>query len=160
MYKALQPDDAARALAEIDRRQEQVIEQAIIPGWFWWVIAALMIGLSAAVESRMPVAIGIGVSVFVLGVLAATGSVAVDAVRHAQVHAKLLSPTAILAILGFVATVHAVTLPTAFILQSTGTRYPATLTMLLCGVVMVIGGPLLMRFLRRLMLAKRAGGQQ
>jgi hypothetical protein len=160
MAETLQPDDAARALVEIDQRQEQVIKLAIIPWWFWWALAVLQVGLSAAVESKRPLVIGIGVSVFVLGVLSVTGWVVARMIRNAQLRNDLLGPAAALAILGFVAAVVAVTLPAAFLLEAAGARYPATLAMLLGGVVMVVGGPVLMRFVRNLMLANRAGSQR
>ena len=44
--------------------------------------------------------------------------------------------------------------------QAAGVRYPATAGILLAGVFMVVGGPLLMRYLRRLMLENRAGGSK
>lgn len=155
----LHPDDAARALVEIDQRQEQVIKLAVIPWWFWWALAGLEIGLSAAIESNRSLVIGIGVSLFVLGVLAVTGWVVARAVRTARLRNNLLGPAGVLAILGFVAAVIAVALPAAFVLEASGARYPATLAMLLGAVVMVAGGPVLMRFLRNAMLANRAGSQ-
>ena len=156
----LHPDDAVRALVEIDQRQEQVIQLAIIPWWFWWALAGLKTGLSAAVESNRSLVIGIGVSVFVLGVLAVTGWVVARAVRSARLRNDLLGPVGVLAILGFVAAVIAVTLAAAFVLEASGARYPATLATIPGGVVMVAGGPVLMRFLRNTMLANRAGSHR
>ncbi|WP_157984730.1 hypothetical protein [Lentzea terrae] len=158
MADGLRPDDAARALAEIEQRRGQVIELAIIPWWFWWAIAGLQVGLVVAIESRQPLAIGIGTGGFVLGVLAATGWVMAGALRRAQPRNNLLGPVGVLAILGFVAAVLAVSLPTAFTLDANGIAHAALWGVLLGGVVMVVGGPLLMRFLRRIMLAGRSGG--
>ena len=160
MDEELHPDEAARALTEIDRRQEQVINLAIIPGWYWWTTAGLMVGLSAAVDSHLRLTIGISVSVFVVGILTTTGWVVLGSLRHAQVRNDLLGPVGVLAILGFVAAVLAVSLPTAFAMRATGMRYPATAGVLAGAIVMVIGGPLLMRFLRHTMLANRAGSRR
>ena len=160
MTENLQPDEAARALTEIRHRQEQVIKLAIIPSWYWWTIAVLMVGFSAAVDSHRRLAIGVGTSLFVIGVLITTGRVIIGGLRRAQLRNDLLGPIGVLAILGFVATVLAVTLPTAFALQAAGVRYPATLGVLLGAVIMAVGGPLLTRFLQRTMLAKRAGNQR
>ena len=44
MNERLRPDEAADALARIVDRQEQVIEHVIVPRWYWWTIAALMVG--------------------------------------------------------------------------------------------------------------------
>jgi len=160
MNERLRPDEAARALTEIEQRQEQVIEVALTPAWFWWVNAGLMVGLSAAVESRRPLVIGIGTAVFVTGVLAATGRVVIGALRRAQLRNRLLPPVGVLAILAFVAAILAASLPTSFALDAAGVRYPATCGVLLGATVMAVGGPLLMRYLRRLMLAGRVGGQR
>jgi hypothetical protein len=157
MTDGLRPDDAAQALAEIEQRREQVIELAIIPWWYWWAIAGLQVGLVAAIDSRQPLAIGLGAGGFVIGVLAATGWVLARALRRAQPRNNLLSPVGVLAILGFVATVLAISLPTSFALDANGIAHPAIWGVLLGGVVMVVGGPLLMRLLRRIMLANRSG---
>jgi hypothetical protein len=53
-----------------------------------------------------------------------------------------------------------VALPTAFAFQAAGMRYPATLGVLVGAILMVVGGPWLMRILQRLMLARRAGSQR
>jgi hypothetical protein len=39
-------------------------------------------------------------------------------------------------------------------------RYAATLSVLVGAVLMVVGGPFLMRLLQRIMLAKRTGGHR
>ncbi len=160
MADGLRPDEAAQALAEIEQRRGQVVELAIIPGWYWWAIAVLMVGLSAALDSRRPLAIGIGTGGFVVGVLAATGWLIVRMLRRGRVRNDLLGPAGVLAILGFVAAIDAVTLPTAFALDAAGVAYPATWGVLGGAAVMVLGGPLLMRFLRRMMLSSRPGGRQ
>jgi hypothetical protein len=160
MEDGLRPDEAAQALAEIERRREQVIELAIIPAWYWWAIAGLMVGLSAAVDSRQPLAVGIGTGAFVVGVLATTGWIVAGMLRRGRVRNDLVGRSGVLAILGFVATVEAVALPTAFALDAAGAAYPATWGMLGGAVVMAVGGPLLMRRLRRIMLANRPGRHQ
>lgn len=161
MHEELRPDEAARALTEIRQRQQQVIKLAIIPVWYWWTIAALMVGFSAAIDSQTGmITVGIGAGLFVIGVLTATGRVVIGGLGRAQLRNELLGPVGVLAILGFVASVLAVSLPTAFALRAAGARYPATLGVLVGAVLMVVGGPLLMRYLQRIMLAKRAGGQR
>jgi hypothetical protein len=160
MHEELRPDEAARALTEIRQRQEQVIKLAIIPAWYWWAIAGLMVGFSAAIDSHRRLVIGIATSVFVIGVLAATGRIVVGGLRRAQLRNDLLGPIGVFAILGFVATILAVSLPTAFALQAAGVRYAATLSVLIGAVLMVVGGPFLMRLLQRIMLAKRTGGHR
>lgn len=158
MANEVRPDEAAGALTEIARRRAQVVTLTIIPTWFWWTTAVLMVGLSVAVETRRPLVIGIATAAFVVGILIVTGRLVLGIVGRAQPRNDLLRPTGVLAILGFVAGILAVSLPTSFALKATGVRYPATAGILLAGVLMVVGGPLLMRYLRRLMLDNRAGG--
>jgi len=160
MYEDLRPDDAARALTDIRHRQEQVIQLAIIPMWYWWAIATLMVGFAAAIDSHRRLAIGIGTSVFVIGVLVATGRVLIGGLRRAQLRNELLGATGVLAILGFVAAILVVTLPTAFALRAAGVHYAATLSVLVGAVLMVVGGPLLTRHLKRIMLANSSGGER
>ena len=62
-----------------------------------------------------------------------------------------------MAILGFVALIVGGTLGLAFGLRGAGVPYPATLACAVGGTAMGLGGPVLMRALRRIMLGNRAG---
>jgi hypothetical protein len=154
MGEELRPEEAARALAEIAHRREQVLRLVTIPPWFWWAEAGLIVGLSAAVETRRPLVIGIGVTLFVIGILTIVGRIVYGSVWYAMPRSVMLPPAGVFAILGFVAVVLAVTLPTAFALEAAGVRYPATLGALIGGILIVLGGPRLMRYLYRIMRAK------
>jgi hypothetical protein len=160
MASEVRPDEAAGALTEIARRRAQVVTLTIIPTWFWWAIAVLMVGFTFAVESRRPLVIGIATAAFVLGTLVVVGRLVFGIVRHAQPRNDMLGPRGVLAILGLEAITLAVSLPTAFALEAAGARYPATAGVVLAGIILVIGGPLLMRYLRRLMLENRSGGSK
>ena len=160
----VRPDEAAKALAHIRQRQEQVVDVTAIPAWYWWAVGALMVGLSLAVETRRSTVIGLGVSGFglgvsgfVLGILAATGWVVRRALR-VQVRNELLGARGVLLILGFVGAVVAVTLAVAFSLRAAGVGHPATLADLVGAAALIVGGPVLTRRLRRIMLANTAGG--
>jgi hypothetical protein len=93
----------------------------------------------------------------VLGVLAATGWVVGRAFRHAQLRNGLLDGRAVAAILGFVAVIVCGTIGLAFGLRAAGAGHPATLACLAGGMVMGMGGPVLMRRLRVIMLGNRTG---
>jgi len=160
MAHELRPEEATVALTEIARRRAQVITLTVIPTWFWWAVAVLMVGFSAAVDSRRPLVIGIGTAVFVAGILIVTGRLVLGIVGRAQPRNDLLGPAGVLAILGFVAVILAVSLPTAFALRAAGFGHPATAGVLLGGVCMVVGGPMLTRYLRRRMLDDRSGGRK
>lgn len=157
MADQIHPEDAARALAQIRDRQGQVIDVGVIPIWYWWLIGGLIVLLAAAVESTNPATVGIGVVVFVLGVLGGTG-LAVRRALRVQIRNDLLGARGILLILGFVALTVAASLAVAFGLDAAGVPYPAALGNLVAAILLVVGGPLLMRALRRVMLNRRAGG--
>jgi len=153
----LHADDAADALAEIQRRQQQVIDQATVPAWYWWAVGGLMVVLAAGVDTRTPGAVGGAVAVFVVGLLSATWVVVRGQFRQARLRNGLLDGRGVMAILGFVAVIVGCTLGLAFALRAAHVPYPATLACLAGGVAMGLGGPVLMRTLRRIMLGNRAG---
>lgn len=151
------PTEAAQALADIQQRQRQVIDLATVPVWYWWAVGGLMVVLAFGVDRRTPAALAVCVSVFVVGILAATGRVVWRAFRHAQLRNGLIDGRGIAAILGFVALIVAGTIGLAFGLRAAGVHYPATLACVAGGLVMGLGGPVLTRTLRRIMLGNRTG---
>lgn len=157
MSDEVSPAEAAQALADIQLRQQQVIDLAMIPAWYWWAVGALMVVLAVGVDSHSPVAIGLTVPVFVLGMLAATGRVVGRAFRHAQIHNGMIDGHAVAAILGFDAVIVGGTIALAFGLRAAGVGHPATLACVAGGLVMGLGGPVLMRRLRAIMLGNRTG---
>ena len=160
MADQVRPEEAARALTEIGQRQEQVIRLAVIPNWYWWAIAVLMVAFAAAVDTGQGLIIGIGTAVFVAGVLTTTGWAVFRAVRSAQPRNDLLGPGGVVAILGFVAVTVGVSLAVAFILKASGVSYAATIGVSVTAVLLVVGGPMLMRYLQGRMLANRSGSRR
>jgi hypothetical protein len=156
----VRPEEAARALTEIGQRQEQVIRLAVIPNWYWWAIAVLMVAFAAAVDTRQGLVVGIGTAVFVAGVLTTTGWVVLRAVGSAQPRNDLLGPGGVVAILGFVAVTIGVSLAVAFTLKAPGVSYAATIGVSVTAVMLVVGGPMLMRHLQGRMLANRSGSRR
>jgi len=160
MPDQVRPEEAARALTEIGQRQEQVIRLAIIPNWYWWAIAVLMVAFAAAVDTRQGLVVGIGTAVLVAGVLITTGRMVIRAVRSAQPRNDLLGPGGVAAILGFVAGIVGVSLAVAFTLKASGVSYAATIGVSVTAVMLVVGGPMLIRHLQGLMLANRSGSRR
>jgi hypothetical protein len=153
----IQPDEAARALSEVGFRQQRAVDAGVVPGWFWVANAALVVILSAGVESRRPPVIGIAVIVFALG-LGATIALTVRGVP-VQVRTDLIGSVGAMMIVGFVLSLVGVTIGIAFTLQGLHVRYPATLASLVCAVGLIIGGPWLMRRLRGVMTSRVASNR-
>jgi hypothetical protein len=116
-----------------------------------------MVVLAVGVDLHSPVAIGLTVPVFVVGMLAATGWVVGRAFRHAQLRNGLMDGRAVAAILVFDAIIVGGTIGLAFGLRAAGVGHPATLASVAGGLVMGVGGPVLMRRLRAIMLGNRTG---
>jgi hypothetical protein len=155
--RELHPGEAADALAEIQKRQQQVIDRATVPAWYWWVVGLLMVVLAVGVDTRTPLALGITVPVFVAGMLSATGVAVRSQFRDARLRDGLLDGRGVVAILAFVALIVGCTLGIAFATRAAGVSYPATIACGVGGLAMGLGGPVLNRLLRRIMLGNRAG---
>jgi hypothetical protein len=77
---------AAAELAEIQRRQGQVIKAVLVPVWYWWTMAAGIVAIGAARDSGdlAVQAITIPLAVLVMAVL--TGATIPAVRRRVQVH--------------------------------------------------------------------------
>ena len=146
--------EAAAALAEIQRRQEQVIKAVLVPGWYWWAIAAAMVAIGAARDSGDLVvqAITIPLAVLVMAVL--TGAMIPDyaaasrCTRHAAPRPRRRRDIR-----------HDIAgrrgdIGTAASLAAARVPYPVTIGSAAGAAVLVIAGPLVNRYLRRLMLSQ------
>jgi hypothetical protein len=161
MSGQVKPDEASTALAEIARRQEQVIEAVLMPAWYWWAVAAACVAIGGAVDSNdnvvravvFPVAIGVIAGLTVIMIL--------GQYRRARVRSnELLRGTGALAIVGTVWLVVGVTIGTGFGLRAAGAPIPATLATLVGGAVLLIVGPVLRRVLRSVMLRNLASARR
>jgi hypothetical protein len=158
MSAHLNPDEATSALAEIRRRQEVVIDAVLVPAWYWWAVAAAIVAIGAAVDSRDAAVLAVVIPVAVVVIAALTGGMIFGAYRHAQMRSsEMLGGLGAVAIVGFVWLVVALTLGVGFALRAAGAHLPATIATAIGGAVLVIGGPILMRKLRKIMLGNRAG---
>jgi hypothetical protein len=157
MTNAIEPGDAGTALAEIGRRQDQVIEAAMVPSRYWWAVGTASVVLGAVVDGRSAVAIGLAAAVYAVGVAVLTAWVIIGGVARVKVHEDLLGPEGAGLIIGFVGIVVAGTIALAFALQAMGVAQAGLFSTLACGAALVIGGPALMRRLRVVMQRHRTG---
>ncbi len=147
--------EAAAALAEIQRRREQVIKAVLVPVWYWWAMAAGMVAIGAARDTGDLVvqAITIPLAALVMAVL--TGAMIPAVRRRVQVHsATQPGARAAAAIFGLILLVDGAIVGTAAGLHAAGFPYPGTIGTAAGAAVIVIAGPLVNRYLSRLMLSQ------
>ena len=155
----LESGDAARELAEIEKRQARVIDAVLIPRWYWWVVGLLLVPIGLAADSHERAATAV-VAVLIAVIIAGLSVWMVSGVYPgARIHPATLGAPGTLYIVGFVWIVVGVSLVVAFSLQAAGVAYPATIGTALAAVMLIAGGPMLMSRLRRSMVARSAGAR-
>jgi len=154
----LQPDEATSALVQIRQQQGKVIDAVLVPGWYWWAVAAGMVAIGAAADTRDAVVLAVVIPIAAVLIAALTAGMIFGAYRHARVRSsELLGGRGAVAIVGFVWLVVALTLGIGFALRAAGAHLPATIATAIGGAALVTAGPFLMRKLREIMLGNRAG---
>jgi hypothetical protein len=148
--------EAAAELAEIQRRQEQVIKAALVPGWYWCVMAAAIIAIGAARDSGDPVVQVITIPLAVLVMVVLTGAMIIPAVRRRVQVYSAIQPDArvVAAIFAMIVLVDGVIIGIAVSLSAAHVRYPITIGSAAGAAVLVIAGLLLNGYVRRLMLSQ------
>ncbi len=145
--------DATAELAEIRRRQQQVIKAALVPVWYWWVMAAAIVGIGAARDSHSQVVQAIVIPLAAL-VIAALIIATIPGVRYrVKVHGAVIpAAQSALAIPGLILLVDGITLAASVNLTDHGVPHPLTIGCAAGAAALVIAGPLMNRYFGRLML--------
>jgi hypothetical protein len=154
----MDPIDAELALAEVRARRSQVIDANTIPDWFWSALGVLIVLFVAAVESRRPWWIGIGSSVYAIGLT--TTLLLVIRQNRVQLRPALIGASGLAAIMGFTLALVAIGVGLGLRLDAAGFRWPATISVIPVAIGLAAGGPLLMRHLRRLMRSRPLAGDR
>jgi hypothetical protein len=157
MNERIDPEDAARALSEIDRRREQVIRRRVFPGWWWWAYAVLMVAFSAAAESGRGVLLWLGIALFVVASLLIDVPVR-RAARAAAPRRGLGARSTLIGLAALVVGLVGVGLATGFSLKAAGVPHPGTIAGAVVGVLFAVVGPILVRWEADL-LVRRSGSQ-
>ena len=147
--------EAAAALAEIQRRQGHVIKAVLVPGWYWWAMAAAIVAIGAARDSGDLVVQAIMIPLAVLVMVVLIGATIPTWRRRVQVNsATQPDARAVAAIFGMIVLVDGVTISLAISLAAARVPHPVTIGCAAGAAVLVITGPLVNRYLRRLMLSQ------
>jgi hypothetical protein len=147
---------AAAELAEIQRRRQQVIKAALVPGWYWWVMAAAMVAIGAARDSHDRVVLAITIPLAVLVIAGLIVATIPGVRRRVRVYgAAMPGARAAVAIPGLILLVDGVTIAaSAGLTANRVVPHPLTIGYAAGAAMLVIAGPLLNRYLGRLMLSK------
>jgi hypothetical protein len=144
---------AAAELAEIGRRQQRVIKAALVPVWYWWLMAADGVAIGAARDSHDRLVLAITIPLATL-VFAAQIIATIPGVRRSvRVHSAVIpAAQAAVAIPGLILLVGGVTAAVSVTLIDHRVPHPLTIGYAAGGAALVIAGPLLNRYFRGLML--------
>ena len=145
--------EAAAALAEIQRQQRRVVLAVLVPGWYWWVIAAGMIAIGAARDTKDLVVQAVTIPLAALAMAGLTAAMIPAIRRRIQVNsATLPGARGAAAIFGLIVLVDGVTIGITATLAAARYSHPDTVGAAAGAAMVVIAGPVVNRYLRRLML--------
>jgi hypothetical protein len=148
------PEPAA-ALAEIQRSQERVINGVLVPVWSWGVIAAAMIAIGVARDSGDSVVEAVAIPLAVLVIAGLIGATIPEVHRRVQVHSDTRIRSRVgAAIFALIVAVDGAIVATAASLSAAHDRDPVTIGTAAGAAVILIAGPLLNWYARRLMLSQ------
>ncbi|MBL7258888.1 hypothetical protein JKJ07_31710 [Actinoplanes sp. LDG1-01] len=150
------PIDAELALAEVRARRAEVVDANLVPGWFWPSIGVLMLLFVAAVETGRPWLVAAGSVAYALGL--ATLIAALLRRSRVQVRNTLIGAHGAAAIVVFTLVLVGLGVGLGLALAALGVPAPATIACLPVAAGLAFGGPALMTYLRRVMLARPLAG--
>ncbi len=146
--------EAAAELAEIQRTQQQVIKAALVPLWYWWVMAAAMVAIGAARDSHDAIVMAVTIPLAALVIAVQIISTIPGVRRPVRVHGAVIPQAqAALAIPGLIILVDGVTIAASVSLTEHRVPHPLTIGAAAGAAALVIAGPLMNRYFRRLMLS-------
>jgi hypothetical protein len=141
--------EAARSLAEAGARQQEAAQaQVWLPGWYLPVIGVLVVLMNLAIEAALPWLLYATIAVFGIAIPVAM----VTAARGRAVRGSArFGPRGGGAIALFVVAAVVAALVVGFGLAAAvpAYRWPSTTGAAVCAAILILGGPVLLRTLRR-----------
>jgi hypothetical protein len=146
--------EAAADLAQIQRTQQQVIKAALVPVWYWWVMAAAIVAIGAARDSHDAVVLAITIPLAVLVIAVQIIATIPGVRRRIRIHGAVKpAAQAAVAIPGLIILIDGVTIAASISLTEHRVPHPLTIGYAAGAAALVIAGPLLNRYFGRLMLS-------
>jgi len=142
--------DAGRALDDVERRRQQVLEEISVPAWYWWALALAWIGLGV-------VAVAAPAWVYVVATVgfgAAHAAVAPHVIdgrhgsRQLTVRADVVSRRTSALVIGFLVVLVVVTVGIALVADALDAPQPALIASVIVAIMVLIGGPRLLAYER------------
>ena len=144
---------AAAELAEIGRRQQQVIKTALVPVWYWWLMGAAIVAIGAARDSHDQLVVATVIPLAVLVIAVQIIATIPGVRRRVRVHGAVIPVgQAAIAIPGLILLVDGVTIAASASLTANRVPHPLTFGYAAGAAMLVIAGPALNRYFGRLML--------
>jgi hypothetical protein len=151
MSRPIEQTEAQFALDTIARRRQQVLAEIDVPPWYWcfvaggWVVLGVITtfapGWAAAVATVL-----FGAAHATIAPRVITGR---RGSRHLSIRAEVVGRRVFWLIIGFLLALVAVTVGLALLLDADGTQHPSLWASTIVAVIVLIGGPALMAWVRR-----------
>ena len=149
-------DEAARGLAEIEARQAAAVKRVLVPGWYWWAVAVGMVLLGLVVDTQGRPLVVVSALVFAVAVAALSVWAIAGGLTGARARSELLGPEGAAGIVLLDLVVVGAAVAFALLTRYLGWRFPGTAGTALGAMLLVAGGPILMRRLERVMRDRAA----
>ncbi|MBV9007120.1 MAG: hypothetical protein JO181_20800 [Solirubrobacterales bacterium] len=151
MERDVTPQEARAALAAVDRGRLRVIEEIDLPRWYWWGLAVGWIALGVITDLKHPWLTAAATLVF--GAVHASVAPRVANGRHRtrqlSVRAEVAGRQTAWFVIGGVAALGCLTVAGALAASADGARHPVTIASVVVAVIIVLGGPQLLAWVRR-----------
>ncbi len=151
MDNPISETEARFALTSIEQRRLQVMAEIKVPTWYWFLVAAGWVGLGVIADfgpawATIAATLIFGAAHSTIAPMALSGR---RGSPRLTIRRDLVSHRIQLYVIGFLIIMTAATVGFALLLNADGTRHPATFSSLVVAIVVLVGGPALISWVRR-----------
>lgn len=151
MEPQITPEQARAALDTVDHGKRRVIEEIDLPRWYWWGLALGWIGLGVITDLKHPWLTA--AATFAFGAVHASIAPRVTSGRHRthnlSVSAELAGRQTARLVGGGLIVLACLTIAGALAAGADGARHPVTIASIGVALIIVLGGPQLLAWVRR-----------
>jgi hypothetical protein len=151
MEAQVTPQEARAALDAVDRDRRRVIDEIELPRWYWWGLAVGWVALGFITDLKHTWITAAATLLF--GAVHATVAPRVASGRHRtqrlSVKAELAGPKTFRLVIGGLIALACLTIAGSLAASADGARHPVTIASMFVAVMIVLGGPMLLGFVRR-----------